>query len=91
MRVDMYLSTLFEDFSRSYIQALVDSAQVSINSKIVSKNVKVKNRDEIYIKLTIEHTELKPENIDLDVIYEDKSILVLNKDSGLNVHPVPGA
>ena len=91
MRVDMYLSTLFEDFSRSYIQAIIDSGQVSINSKIVSKNIKIKNKDEIYIKVVIEYTELKPEKIDLDVVYEDENILVVNKDTGLNVHPVPGA
>ena len=60
MRVDMYLSTLFEDFSRSYIQAIIDSGQVSINSKIVSKNIKIKNKDEIYIKVVIVYTELEP-------------------------------
>ena len=91
MRVDMYLSTIFEDFSRSYIQAIIDSGQVSINSKIVSKNIKIKNKDEIYIKVVIGYTELEPEKIDLDVVYEDENILVINKESGLNVHPVPGA
>lgn len=90
-RIDMYLSILFSDFSRSYIQALIDSWQVYINNTTISKNIKIKNRDEITIRLRIENIDIKPEKMNLDVVYEDDNILVLNKDAGINVHPVPGS
>mgnify|MGYP000958943196 CR=1 FL=1 len=48
-RVDMYLSALFEDFSRSYVQKLIDRGQVTLNGETFYKNVKLKNRDEIKI------------------------------------------
>jgi 23S rRNA pseudouridine1911/1915/1917 synthase len=89
-RVDMYLSALFENFSRSYIQSIIDNKHVGVNSKIISKNIKIKNKDEININLVIESSELKAEKIDLDIIYEDDDILVINKDANINVHPVPG-
>ncbi|MFK7780471.1 MAG: RluA family pseudouridine synthase [Candidatus Gracilibacteria bacterium] len=90
-RVDIYLSALFNDFSRSYIQKMIDRGQVSVNGKNISKNLKIKNQDEIVIEIVVESlTEVLPEKMDFDVIYEDKEILVINKDAGINVHPVPG-
>jgi len=89
-RVDMYLSALFEDFSRSYVQKLIDKGQVTINGKTFYKNVKVKNRDEIRIEIILEQTEVVAEDMNLDVIFEDKEIIVLNKEPRVNVHPVPG-
>ena len=90
-RVDMYLSTLFKDFSRSYIQKIIDRWNVFINWKSISKNIKIKNKDEILIEIKIEKLdEINPEKMDLDIIYEDNEILILNKDAWINVHPVPG-
>lgn len=88
-RVDIYLSALFEDFSRSYVQKLVDRWQVSVNGTVISKNLKIKNKDEIYISIKLEALEIMPENIPLDIVYEDSWILVLNKNTNTNVHPVP--
>lgn len=90
-RVDIYLSALFNDFSRSYIQKMIDKWNVSVNSVEISKNVKIKNKDEISIEITIEKLdEVLPEKMDFDIIYEDDQILVLNKQAWINVHPVPG-
>ncbi len=90
-RVDMYLSTLFNDFSRSYIQKMIDRWQVSVNGKNISKNLKIKNKDEISIEIIVEKLEeVLPEKMDFDIIYEDEEILVLNKEAWINVHPVPG-
>ena len=89
-RVDMYLSTLFTDFSRSYIQKIIDNGEVSVNGKNISKNLKVSNRDEIKIHINIEKLELKAENIPLDIIYQDENIAIINKDAGVNTHPTPG-
>lgn len=91
MRVDMYLSALFSDFSRSYIQKMIDRWQVQVNHQAIHKNLKIKNTDEICIELEIEVLEeVHPEKMDFDIIYEDAELLVLNKDAGINVHPVPG-
>ncbi len=89
-RVDMYLSALFNDFSRSYVQKLIDRWQVTVNGKTFAKNLKIKNKDEISIHVIVESLEdILPENLNLDIIYEDKNLLIINKDAGINVHPVP--
>jgi 23S rRNA pseudouridine1911/1915/1917 synthase len=86
----MYLSALFKDFSRSYIQKLIDEWKVRVNSKIVNKNLKIKNKDEINIDIIAQKLiEVNAENIPLDIIFEDDNILIINKDAGINVHPVP--
>lgn len=90
-RIDMYLSILFHDFSRSYIQKMIDRWNVLVNSKQILKNIKIKNSDEIMIKIIIEKlNEVLPEKMNFDVIFEDREILVLNKEAKINVHPVPG-
>jgi len=88
-RVDVYLSALFSGISRSYIQKLIDSGSVQINGKTVKKNLKIAPRDEIFIEEIITSSKIIPENIPLDIIYEDTDICVINKDAGINVHPTP--
>ena len=89
-RVDMYLSALFNDFSRSYIQKMIDRWQVSVNGEWISKNLKIKNKDEIQIEIVVEKLEeVLPEDMNLDVVFEDDEIIVLNKEAWINVHPVP--
>lgn len=88
-RVDIYLSALFSNFSRSYIQKMIDKWQVEINWKTIIKNTKIKNKDEITLEVKLESLEIKPENMNLDIIFEDSELLVINKDSNVNVHPVP--
>ena len=90
-RVDMYLSALFSDFSRSYIQKLIDKWDVKVNGKTISKNLKINNRDEIEINIVLEKLdEIMPENLGLDIIYEDENLLIINKEAWINTHPVPG-
>ena len=89
-RVDMYLSALFEEFSRSYIQKIIDKWQVQINGENISKNIKVKPKDEISVEIILEKMEILPEKMDLEIVFEDDEIMLINKDAGVNVHPVPG-
>ncbi|PIE85544.1 RNA pseudouridine synthase [Candidatus Gracilibacteria bacterium] len=89
-RVDIYLSDLFSDFSRSYIQKLISRGQVSVNGLVISNNIKIKNKDEIYIIIKLQALEILPEKIPLDIVYEDTNLLVINKESNINVHPVSG-
>lgn len=88
-RVDMYLSALFWDFSRSYIQKMIDNWQLKINDKIVTKNLKIKNKDKIELEIILEKLEIEAENMNLNIIYEDSNIIIVNKDSWVNSHPVP--
>ena len=89
LRVDIYLSALFSDFSRSYIQKIIDKWQVCVNWKIISKNLKISPKDELQIEIIPEKLEILPQKMDLDIIFEDENILIINKDSWINVHPVP--
>ncbi len=88
-RVDIYLSALFWEFSRSYIQKIIDRGEVKINNEIISKNIKINPKDEIEMNLEIEKSILIAEEIMLDIIYEDENIILINKDAWVNVHPVP--
>jgi 23S rRNA pseudouridine1911/1915/1917 synthase len=88
-RLDLYLTKIFPDFSRSYVQKIIDSGQVKVNSKTIKKNAKILNKDEIEINITTEKLDLQAENIPIDIVYEDSEIVIINKDSNTNVHPVP--
>ncbi len=90
VRVDMYLSTLFPNFSRSYIQKIIDNNELKVNWKILNKNKKIKNKDELNLEIITKSLEnIEPEKLNLDIIYEDENLLIINKDAWVNVHPVP--
>jgi 23S rRNA pseudouridine1911/1915/1917 synthase len=89
-RVDIYLSALLSDFSRSYVQKIIDKWNVKINGKVVTKNIKIDNKDELEIFIATEKLWLNAENISLSIVYEDENIAIINKDAWLNSHPTPG-
>lgn len=88
-RVDIYLSALLNDFSRSYVQKLIDKWNVKINWKVVTKNVKIDNKDEIEIFISTEKLWVNAENISLTIVFEDENIAIINKDAWINSHPTP--
>lgn len=90
-RIDKFLASIMEGKSRSFIQGLINSNSIFVNGKEIKSNYKLKFNDEItgIIEDTIDY-EVKPEKIDLDIIYEDKDIIVVNKPQGMVVHPAPG-
>ncbi len=90
-RIDKYLAQRVEDLTRSAISSLISSGKVTVNGTAVSKNYKVKNLDmvEITVPEPVEY-EAKAENIPLDIVYEDESLLVVNKPKGMVVHPAAG-
>ena len=91
LRIDKYLSEILEGKSRSFIQGLIDSNSILVNEKSVKSNYKLKINDEIEIKMPKPtELEVKAEKMDLDIIYEDKDIVVVNKEKGIVVHPAPG-
>lgn len=91
LRIDRYLADNQEDLTRSYIQKLIADGRVLVNEKPVKANYKVNSGDGIKLMLPPPvDLEIKPEDIPLDIIYEDKDIVVVNKGKGMVVHPAAG-
>lgn len=88
-RVDIYLSALLNDFSRSYIQKMIDNWQVKVNNNIIKKNIKIDFKDELNIDVFTKKLEIEKENIPLDIVYEDQNLAIINKDAWINSHPTP--
>ena len=90
-RIDRYLSGCLEDLSRSYIQKLVKDGNIRVDGRIVKANYKLSAGEEIRVLVPDpEVPDIRPENIPLDILYEDDDILVVNKPKGMVVHPAPG-
>lgn len=90
-RIDAFISEKFEDLSRSYVQKLIKDENITINGKTVKANYKIRKDDIIVIDFPeTELPEIEPENIPLDIIYEDDDILIVNKPKDMVVHPAPG-
>lgn len=89
IRIDNFLVSKL-DLSRSKIQKLIKDGNILVNNKVVSANYKVKLNDLIDVNYKEESTDIIGENIPLDIVYEDDDLLVINKKSGMVVHPAPG-
>lgn len=90
-RIDKFLSVLVPDCSRNSIQKLIEQGSVTIGGVAVNKKYKVNTDDEILlITGELKPLDAEPENIPLDIVYEDDDLLVVNKPRGMVVHPAPG-
>jgi len=91
-RVDVYLVRVFKnEYSRSFLKRIVDSGKVLINGKSIKSHHLVRKGESVDVILPDpQKAELKPEKLDLDIIYEDPDLIVINKPPGLVVHPAPG-
>jgi len=91
-RIDRWLAQQLPDLSRSRLQKLIESGQVTLNQVIcLDKKAKVSFGDRLQIQVPDpEPLDLQPENIHLDILYEDEALIILNKPAGLVVHPAPG-
>ncbi|MBO3459781.1 RluA family pseudouridine synthase [Aetokthonos hydrillicola Thurmond2011] len=91
-RLDRYLSQHLPDLSRSRIQQLIEQSHIQLNGKVcTSKKTMVKVGDRITLEIpAAEPLKLQPEDVPLDILYEDDFLLILNKPAGLVVHPAPG-
>jgi len=92
MRIDKYLVNRLMNTSRSKIQAAAEAGNILVNEQAVKSNYKIKPEE--IISIVLPHpprdTEILPEDIPLDVVFEDEHILVINKNAGLVVHPGVG-
>jgi 23S rRNA pseudouridine1911/1915/1917 synthase len=91
-RIDRYLAEELPDLSRSRIQQLIEQGKVQVNGKVcTSKKINLKVGDRITLEIPeAQPLELTPQDIPLDILYEDDQLLILNKPAGLVVHPAPG-
>ena len=90
-RIDKYLAEELEDISRSLIQQLIKDKLVKVNEAFVKANYLLKAGDKIEVTfLDPVVSEIGPENIPLDVYYEDQDVIVVNKPTGMVVHPAVG-
>ena len=90
-RIDKIICGAIDSLSRSAVQKIIDEGGVSVGGVIISKNYKVRAND--MIKLIVpeaKELEVTPENIPLDIRYEDRDLLVVNKPKGMVVHPAAG-
>ncbi|MCF0175773.1 MAG: RluA family pseudouridine synthase [Bacteroidales bacterium] len=92
MRVDKYMSTHMDNTSRHRVQMAIKSGYVRVNDKIAKANLIVRPGDVVTFVMPYERRglEILPENIPLDIVYEDDDVLVLNKPAGMVVHPGHG-
>ena len=87
-RIDSYLSKKDDKYSRVTIQRLIEEEKILVNGKKTKKDYKIQKDDEITIeKEEPKPSKLKPQNIPIEIIYEDKDIIVVNKAKGMVVHP----
>lgn len=91
LRIDKILAKQLTDFSRTQVQLLIQGKHVKVNGQIVKASHKVEENDEIDIHIPDpENTDILPENIPLNIVYEDADVIVVNKPTGMIVHPSAG-
>lgn len=93
LRIDKFLTLNFPDMSRSQIQRLIKEGNVSCDDDIIADNsfkVRVDDNYQVFVPEAIEANP-EPENIPLDIVYEDEDLVVVNKPAGMTVHPAPGS
>lgn len=90
-RLDVFLTEKIEGKSRSYIQEVIDKEAVKVNDRIKKSNYKLKLQDEVLVEVpeSVE-LEVEAEDIPINIIYEDKDVIVINKPQEMVVHPAPG-
>ena len=90
-RLDIFLSENIENVTRSYIKSLIDEEMILVNDKKQKSGYLLKTNDYIYVNIpNTKEADILPEKIDLDIIYEDDDVIIVNKEKGMVVHPANG-
>jgi 23S rRNA pseudouridine1911/1915/1917 synthase len=90
-RLDVYLASQFDGWSRARLQRLIENEDVLVNGKVAKPSYKLREHDEIEVELISPPADFfTPENIPLEIVYEDETLAVVNKPAGLVVHPAAG-
>ena len=90
-RIDRYLAEEMPERSRSYLQKLIKEQYIKVNNKPVKANYRLVLGDRVEVCIPeAKEPDIEPENISLDILYEDEDVIVVNKAKGVVVHPAPG-
>ncbi|MFV0552554.1 MAG: S4 domain-containing protein, partial [Anaerorhabdus sp.] len=90
-RIDTFIRDYCEELSRSRIQQLLDDGCIHVNDEVKKNKYKVKAGDEIVVEIPeVKELEAIPQDLNLDILYEDDDIIVINKPKGMVVHPGAG-
>lgn len=90
-RIDVFLAENMENLSRSGVQKLIDAGEITLNGGKTKANYKLREKDVIDVVVPeAKEVEILPEDIPLDILYEDADVIVVNKPQGMVVHPAPG-
>ncbi|MED1916064.1 RluA family pseudouridine synthase [Brevibacillus sp. DP1.3A] len=90
-RIDKFITLQNEDWSRSQVQAWVKEGRVTVNGEPIKNNYKLQAEDEVTLRVPPpKEMAIQPEEMSLDIVYEDSDVVVVNKPRGLVVHPAPG-
>lgn len=90
-RLDIYLSDNLEQYTRSYIKKLIEDKEILVNNKSVKSGYSLKLNDEILVnEIKVQVSDIEPKKIDIDIIFEDDDIIIVNKEKGMTVHPGSG-
>ena len=91
IRIDKYLASALPEKSRSYYQKAIDSGFVLVNGKQVKSKYQTKLGDDIVVSIEpVKKIDIQPEDIPIEILYEDDDVIVVNKPKGMVVHPAPG-
>ena len=91
MRLDKYLAEQFPEQTRSYLQKLIKEGQVLVNGKTVKSGYQLSKGDEVSVTIPKpKELDVEPQKMDLDIVYEDEDVILINKPKGMVVHPAPG-
>ena len=90
-RIDVFLAENMENLSRSGVQKLIDAGEITLNGGKTKANYKLREKDVMDVVVPeAKEVEILPEDIPLDILYEDADVIVVNKPQGMVVHPAPG-
>ena len=90
-RLDTYLASQIQTWSRARLQRLIENEDVVVNGRSVKSSYKLRKGDEIEVELVVSPAEVfEPQNIPVDIVHEDEVMIVVNKPAGLVVHPAAG-
>lgn len=91
IRIDKYLAGKLVDYTRSYLQKQIEAGGVTVNDKAVNAKYQVKLQDIVQIEIPdAVEVDIVPENLPLDIVYEDEDVMIVNKPQNMVVHPAPG-
>ena len=93
MRLDRYITSKYPDISRTYVQQLIEEGAILVNDRPGKAGYSLRSQDEVHVLQTVRAPaplDLKPLDVELDTIFEDEDLLVINKPIGMVVHPAAG-